>query len=431
MTAAVELVERGVHTEVYERKSYVGGRARSFKDKETGEIIDNGQHLLFGAYKNFLALLEKLGSTNKLLYRKGIDVPFIEKNGIVSKFNSLSLSGKAGILLGLLELKGIDFREKIRAIDFALNLSRNRVSVENRTALQLMKENEQSDNIIYRLWKPICLAAINLGVEEADASLFAEVLKKGFLSDSSSARIIIPKAPLSSLFENFANFLEERGGSLHLDSPIKKLKIRDSELQWIETEKDRIEADYYIFAGDIPSLKALLPTELSNFDFKYLNDFEFSTIISVYLWFDKAFKGETYYSVLNSTIQWIFNRRKLVEAPPEVTKEYPGQLTITISGAGKLNERKSESLIKDILYDLHLLLPRFAKAKLLRAKLIRDKFATFKASPSINQIRPRNVSPVKNLFLAGDWTDTGLPATLESAAKSGKVAADLILKKNY
>ena len=165
-------------------------------------------------------------------------------------------------------------------------------------------------------------------------------------------------------------------------------------------------------------------------DFGYLKEFSYSSIINIYYWVDKNIKTSDFVALLGVRAQWLFNRRNFVTVPSDIKEQYPGLINVTISSANEFSDISSEELVAETFAEVQRCIPAFADVKILHHKVIKEKFATFSAGPKIEKIRPLHKTSIKRLFIAGDWTNTGLPATIESASNSGKATAQEIIKQH-
>lgn len=425
IASAVELSIAGKHVLVLESKSYIGGRARSFNDTDTGETIDNGQHVMMGCYTSLLSIFKELATDTLLTRQNALSVNFIDSDGKSDVLKTSTLPGKAGVILGILNLKQISWKSKFRALELALRIQIGLVKTKNLTTQEFLKKYRQTTEMIERFWEPVILATLNSSSNLAAASLFVEVLKRAFFGGREASQILIPSVGLSELFAPFATWLTNRKGKLLLGTSVDSLIIENGLVSGVISSKGEIfKAKSVITALPPKQLLRILPKELqSHPTFAPLHEYQFSPIVSIYLWFDVAWCDIDFAAMLDTTIQWIFNRRKLAPHENSSVEKYPGHISLTISAGNELADTRPEEVVLLCMEELKQAFPKAAGAKLLSWKVIKEKSATFLATPAMEARRLPGKTSIKNLILAGDWTATGLPATLEGAAQSGKEAA--------
>jgi len=429
ITAAVELAKNKFTPIVLESRKFAGGRAYSHPDSSTGVSIDNGQHLLMGAYHNFLKLLNDLGTNDKLIRTNGIKIPFFHKDKGQSLFKTDTLPGKFGMLFGLFNYGFLSFSEKINAISFILSLAISKKNSKDLTVNELLKRYKQTKNSIECFWEPLCLATMNSTPEKVSADIFRTVILKAFFTNSSNSNLIYPKTGLSELFVTWEDIIKKAGGTVRYGVKIEEIVCENNNVKYIKSNTEDFFADDYIFA--IPPNKLLTIIDKSNLSkyFPNLDKFKFSPIISIYLWFNKDFADMRINGILKTYIQWIFNRKMIVENC-EKLNQYPGHYAITISGADELVNKTKDELLEICIRELNDTFPQSRNATLLNSVIVKEKYATVILEPQIIKFRPKAETIIPNMYLAGDWTDTGLPATLEGASLSGYNAVTAIIKKH-
>jgi squalene-associated FAD-dependent desaturase len=457
--AAVRLVQSGWRVTLLDARIKAGGRVYSFEDRETGEVIDNGQHLLMGCYHATLRLLDALGTRGLVRPQEAMRVEFIEPmpDDILPPRRAVldagRLPGKAGMALGIFGLQGLSLRDKWAALRFAARLQLGLVQAGQRnseTTGELLRRYGQTDALITRLWEPVILATLNTTPHEAAASLFVEVLRQAFFSDREASRLLLPSVGLDAVLKPLSDWLEQRGGRfIHGTAAIIHYsEMNDSKADERTKEKETgmlhasgittsagefIQADCVISAVPPRALAKLLTAEAQTHRalvplVTTLEQFTFSPIISAYLWFDRSFMNSPFVALLGTPTQWVFNRRAMCDAPEHVVERFAGHVSTTVSAGNNLINASNEAIIQQCLRDIHAAFPQARTAKLLRGRVIKEKLATPLITPSVESIRPPATTPIANFFLAGDWTATKLPATIESASQSGEAAADAVLK---
>ena len=421
LSAAVELSSDGFRVTLIEQRRFLGGRAYSFYDKNTGLELDNGQHILMGCYENTFRFLEKIGVTDKLYFQKNLCVDFLDTTGNACRLNCLPLPAPFNILSGILRFKAISLSERIRMLNMAKGVMFGNTtnSSHDLTITEWLKTLGQGEKARETLWDIITLATMNEHPDKSSAAIFRNVMKKAFFSHRRNSGIVLPVVPLSRLFAEAAEtYIIKNGGSIEKGSTVSELLANNNSVSGVKLKDGRVfRGDYYISA--VPYYSTLLGTEFNSVPAELLKP---SPIISIHLLFNKPLMEHTFAALLNSPIQWVFNKEKIFR-----DTAYRGLLSIVISGAHEYIDVPSEKLVEMALRELKKVFPDASSDKLLSCKVIKERHATFSPLPGIDKHRPSQKTPIKNLFLAGDWTDTGLPATIEGAVLSGQKCAKAIV----
>lgn len=429
IAAALECIAQGIQPILIEAKPYIGGRARSFVEKSTNETIDNGQHLMMGCYTYFLQMLERLGTTHLLKPQPAMKVMFYNADGTKDVLDASRMKGKNGVALGIWNLKHVSTASKLRALLLAAKIQFNLAKYNGMSAAEFLQYHKQPQEIITRLWEPVILATLNSTPENASASLLVEVLKRAMFGTGDASSLLLPQAGLSELFEPLENIMQQHGGSIMLSTEIKEVLMFDGNAIGVVTEDDReVRGDDVILTIPPRALQRLNIQQIVDGKAQStLQEYVFSPIISVYLWFDKNFMDDDFAAMLETTTQWVFNKRKMTQTTKECLQQYPGHVSLTVSAANPIVHESAEHIAHHCTEELRKVFPAAHDATLLQYKVIKEKQATFLATPQLEPHRLQVRTTVPNVYLAGDWTNTGLPATLEGAAQSGVKAVTEII----
>ncbi len=427
ISAALELINANYEIHLYEQKNEIGGRVSSIFDKFSNEYIDNGQHLLIGAYHNFLNFLEKIKRRKYIEEQTSLSVTFLDNNLVKDTLNTSKLPWKFGVIYGLFSLRQIDLQEKVNLIILFIKIQLDLVDFKDISCSKFLKNENQSKNVIQRFWEPLILAILNNDIKSASAELMVISLKKAFFSDSSNSKLIFPIVNLNKLVSNFTEVFIQSGGFLHLTTKIDKLIIENESIVGIQIKGEVIKADFVIVAIPPNSLIKLIDEYNSNKYFSYLKEFKYSPIISAFFWFDKPILDEKFLAVIGSKTQWIFDRKKILIDEYQSNNE---SITVTISNAESIANLSNAEISSMIYEELKILLQINENTKLLHSRVIKEMMATISITPDIEKIRPNTKTSIKNLYLAGDWTNTKLPATIEGACQSGIEASKKIIESN-
>ncbi len=428
LSAGVALAERGFRVAVLERKPALGGRAYSFVDPESGDFVDNGQHVLMGCYGETLDFLKKIGTYDKLVFLENLSIEMIAPGGASATLRTGRLPGPLHMVAAVLRYRHLSFRERLsllRAGRRLLAMHRSERSLLEQTDVAtLMDRLRQSGNARQSFWYPVTIATLNEEPARASSALLAEVLKRAFFGRRRDSAFVYSKVGLSDLYCGAATaFIEQRGGVVASRSGVEALEAgSDGAIERVLLRDGRkLTAGNFIAAVPPGPLLQMLPPGASDDPiFARLANFKYSPIICVHVWLDREVTDSAFVGFIGATTQWMFNKRKIFD---EGGRQHPGYLSFVISGARALVERSNEELLDQVLSDLRAMIPAAREAKLVKALVLKEKQATMAPGPESHALRPGTSTPFSNLFLAGDWIQTGLPATIESAVISGRAAA--------
>jgi squalene-associated FAD-dependent desaturase len=412
LSAAAFLSNKNINVELIEASPKLGGRAFSIKDNTTGDYIDNGQHILMGCYKDTLEFINLINANKHFMFQKNLEVNFVRENFEIYKLKASSLPYPFNLLAGFLKFKAISIHERFQIIRFFLRIYFYSDSfLEKLNVNQWLHIEEQDETVRKSFWEIISVGALNCSTINASAKIFSDILKKIFFKGKKAATIILPKEDLSSSFCNNAKiFIENKGGKINFLEAADELVFRAGKIEEVITNKRRIsDFDFVISAIPFYALKKALK-ENNFFEDLY---YDYSSILNIHLWMKENDLKERFYGLIGSDVHWVFNNGK--------------HITVTISDADRFNSLQYEEIIKLVGDEIFKYL-KLSKDKITHYRIIREKRATFIPSNKIINKRPDSNTRYQNFLLAGDWTNTGLPATIEGAVKSGKIASEQILK---
>ena len=433
LSAGVALADRGFRVALLERKPALGGRAYSFQDPETGDLVDNGQHVLMGCYRETLSFLERIGTRDQLMFHPNLEIEMLAAGGARARLYTARVPGPLHMGAAILRYGHLTPAERLRLMVGGARMLRmrrsDRVRLQTLTVAQLMSELRQGEAARRSFWYPLAIATLNEDPELASASLLAEVLKRAFFSRRSDSAFVYPRVGLSELYcKAAADFIERNGGVVAPHAAVEGLEISGDgggELKRVKLRDGRsLEAANFISAVPPAQLLAMLPEPLgADPFFSRFAALKTSPIICVHLWLDREVTDSAFVGFIGTATQWLFNKRRIFE---QHGARHPGYLSFVISGARSLVERSSDELVEQVMNDLCAMIPAARQARVVKALVLKEKQATMAPDPASNQIRPLAETPIRNFFLAGDWIQTGLPATIESAVISGHAAAAAI-----
>jgi squalene synthase HpnD len=418
LACAAELVMRGHEVTLLESRALLGGRAHSFVDPKTGLVLDNGQHILMGCYHETLTLLRQLGVMDRLLTPEHLHVPYVSERGA----SSLTAVAPAPLhlLSALLHFGELSFGDKWAAITLAVRLRAGLNPGPHESVAAWLRRWKQTPNIVRALWEPLCLAALNEPVACGSAALFATVIRRSFLGGAADSTIYLSRVGLSELFGGeVETVLEMCGSRVHRQAPVSALRFEGTRVAKVElADGTSLQPEAVVSALPWHVLRGLLPAESKLAGAcRELGD---APIVSLHLWMDRVILDEPFVGFLDSPVHWVFSRDLIQGRTPG----HPGHVvTAVISGAREMLEVGATELEELTLREMRRFLPAAREAKVLHRMVYKARSATFAATPAGEELRPGTITPWSNLWLAGDWTDTGLPATIEGAIVSGRRAA--------
>jgi squalene synthase HpnD len=419
LAAANELILRGHDVTLIEGRALLGGRAHSFVDTKSGLILDNGQHILMGCYHETLALLRQLGVMDRLYSPPRMAVPFVsEKGRSVLAATAPEPLHLLSALLGYGELSGAD---KFAAIKLAMRLRFGQDAHPHESVETWMRRWGQTPNIIRALWEPLCIAALNEPVATASAQLFATVIRRSFLAGAADSSVLLSRVGLSELFApETKRLLEMCRSTIRVQTMVTSLRFEGTALREIKFgDGSSLQPEAVVSALPWNALRALLPAESKLA--RACEQIHDAPIVSLHLWLDRPILDEPFVGLLDSPVHWVFSRDHIQGPNPAGQEGHV--ITAVVSGARDLVEKTGPELEEFTLRELARFLPASVGVRVLHRMVYKARSATFAATPETEPLRPDATTEWSNFWLAGDWTNTGLPATIEGAVASGTRAA--------
>ena len=436
LSSAVALAEAGFRVRLLEKRPHLGGRAASYV-LPGGEHIDNCQHVTLGCCTNLEDFYRRVGAAGRIRFFDSL--LFAAPDGQRGTIQAVPLPPPLHMAPSFLFFPLLGWADK-QAIAKALlaiasrggrpaDLSTSDGSGDNVTMLAWLQKNGQTPRAIRRFWEVILVSALDEELDRIDARYGIDVFWKAFLSTRGGYRVGIPRVPLGELYEGCRKALATQGGEVQLRAGVRGFHVVDGRVVGVEREDGSVEtADYYLAAVPQDILPELLPAEVVEREpvFSNLRNLRASPITGVHLWFDRHVMSEAFLTLLDSTTQWVFNKTQL-NGGVESSESGGQYLQLVISASYSLTSRSRQEIIAMCLEELRDVLPATREATLVKGTVVKEMSATFSPSPGSDRWRPAQKSPLPRLFLAGDWTSTGWPSTMEGAVRSGYLAAEAIL----
>lgn len=419
LAAGCALADAGFQVSVFERRPYVGGRASSYEHPGTGEVVDNCQHVLLGCCTNLLRFYEQIGVGDKIQWYE--ELTFIEPGGRASRIRPTSLPAPFHNLTSFFAASSLDLADKL-AIARALSAMMRMATAADDSGenfLQWLHRHGQTERAIQRFWKVVLVSALNEDLERTSVHYAVQVFRESFLKSAGAGKMGVPRVPLSDLYGNAADYIRRGGGEVLLRCPVSSLTVEDDCANIVTTGGAR-QFDVVVLAVPFQLAASLLPPDaIAEPLRKNLSRFESSPITGIHLWFDREITPLPHAVLLDRTIQWMFQKSKF-------HVREGSYIELVVSASRSLVERSRQEVLDLALAELSEFFPQVKEAQLVKATVIKEVFATYSILPGLDSYRPPAKTEWPSLFLAGDWTATGWPATMEGAVRSGYLAAEAI-----
>jgi hydroxysqualene dehydroxylase len=423
LAAGVRLARAGVRVTLLERRPFLGGRAYSFVHPATGERLDNGPHALMGAYTEALDFLAEIGAAPALQVQPRLHVAMAHPRLGMAAIAAPPVPGPLQAPLALLRYRLLRRRDRLRLVAGALRLVGRAATLGGDTVARALADVGQSAAACDRFWYPLAIATLNEEPARAAARPFVAVVRRGFLAGARAARFVLSAVPLGELYTPAARgVIEAAGGRVETGATVTELRAGPAGVTAVGLRDGRtLAVDAVVLAVPIAALLRLLPAALRDApSFRPLAGLGTSPIVSAHLWLDRPVVwGSPFLGLLDGRAQWLFQGGAAPDRAHRVAS--------VTSGARCWDQASDDVIAAEVLDEARALVPGCRDARLLRAHVVRERHATLSLTPAADAVRPGVATPLPNLFLAGDWVQTGLPATIEGAVQSGREAARRVL----
>ncbi len=467
LAAATALAARGVKVTVLESRPRLGGRASSIVDRETGQTIDNCQHVAMGCCTNFFHWCETIGCRDLFERQERlffVGPPRSSGRPTIARFEATSWPAPLHLAAALKGFDWLSFRDR-QLMQVAIgNLIASKFNSQDESVASWLARQGQSENLVESYWKPVLISALSDTLDRLSLKYARKVLVDGFVKHRAGWEVWIPKVPLDELYgTRLQSWMLAHGVDLRLNAGVARITSNGGELQakhrtrrdssqlWSESSADdratddalfteealriglmrarsvelrsgeQIPADHIIVAVPQHLVGGLVPDELqSHQQVQRLSDIQTAPIASVHLWLDRAIMDLPHAVLINRLSQWIFARGH---------SERGFYYQIVVSAAFDLAKMTEAEVLDRVMNELREVWERATDAKLQHGRLITEHKAVFSPRPNIDELRPQAQSALRNLHFAGDWTSTGWPSTMEGAVRSGYLAAESVLKQ--
>ena len=442
LAAACALADSGFHVTLFERRPYLGGRASSYEHPGTGEVVDNCQHVLFRVCTNLVEFYRRIGVEDKIRWFD--EMTFIEPGGRTSVMRASPLPAPLHTAPSFLGFPFLSAKDKLavsRAIA-ALALTKQRDT--GQSFLEWCNQHSQTSNAIERFWKPILVSALSEDLDLISISAAAQVVRESMKSPS-ARHMGVPSIPLTDLYNRAGDYIRARGGEIRFRTSLETF-FPDSSQVRIRVGEEEHAFDYLVLALPFESLDRVLPQSPEAVPLReQLSHFESSPITGIHLWFDRQITDLDHAVLLDRTIQWMFHKSRLLgrdreghdlsraenarirngASAPEGQASY---IELVVSASKSLIDKSRSEIVDLALKEVREFFPAARTANLVKSTVIKEVRATYSPRPGIDAFRPQPSTAWPKVFLAGDWTATGWPATMESAVRSGYLAAEALTR---
>lgn len=410
LSAASHLSNLGFKITLLEASPKLGGRAYSFYDDETKSVIDNGQHILMGCYNYTIEFLRQIRALENFFIQKKLEVNYFKPGFQKFKLKAGVLPYPLNLLTGLLKFDAISVKERIGILKTLAKLPFiKKQSIEGLTVQRWLNGQNQNEKSQKSFWNIIAVGALNTSIEKASALIFTDILKEIFLTGKRSSKIILPLKGLSESYCNPAqDYILSKDGKIHCSEEVKEIILENDNTVKVCTNKNTYN-DFDFVVSTVPyfAFARFINTNILS----SIPKFEYSTIINIHVWLKENNLKEKFYGLIDSPVHWIFNKGS--------------HLNLVISDADYLNEKSSEEIFELAKAELKKFV-NLDSENVSSYKVIKEKRATFVPTNEVLNNRPSITTSIENLFVIGDWVDTGLPSTIESAVKSGKMVSEIL-----
>ncbi len=435
LAAGCALAEAGFRVSLFERRPYLGGRASSYQHPGTGEIVDNCQHVLLGCCTNLLDFYRRAGVQDKIRWYEKLT--FLEPGGRASVIAPSALPAPLHTALAFLRAECLNFRDKLAISRAMAALAPSIPADRGESFLDWLRQHGQTAQAIERFWKTILVSALNEDLDQVSVPSASQVVRESFLKSAAAGRMGIPTVPLPDLYSTAGDYIRARSGEIQLRAGVESFRTVPFAVN-VTTNGQEEKFDYLVLAVPFDVLGRMLPDTPSAAPLAAaLGQFSTSPITGIHLWFDRQITDLDHAVLLDRTIQWMFHKSRIIES--RVTEARANEardsgngngsyVELVVSCSRSLVEKPKAEIVEMAMREAQEFFPGAPDAILLNSTVIKEVHATYSPRPGIDQYRPKPATVWPRVFLAGDWTATGWPATMEGAVRSGYLAAEAVAR---
>src|SRR5579863_3373280 len=429
LAAACALSNVGFRVTLFEKRPFLGGRASSWEHPGTGEVVDNCQHVLFGCCTNLIEFYHRMGVDQDIRWFD--EMTFIEPGGRASVLRASPLPAPLHTAPSLLRFPFLTMADKVALARAMVPLMLTEQPDDGRTFRQWLDHHQQTRGAIEHFWKPVLISALSDELENVSVSSAAQIVRL-YMKSPTARHMGVPTVPLTELYNAAGDYVRARGGVLHFRRPLDNFSADASHVRLrLPTREGNQQPssdetfDYLVVALPFDALDRVLPDSPESAPLREkIKHFETAPITGIHLWFDRQITDLDHAVLLDRTIQWMFHKSRLQPIRAQGSNGTAGSYIELVVSSSKTLIDKSRSEIVDLaLREVREFFPAAREANLVKSAVIKEVNATYSPRPGIDAFRPTPVTNWPRVFLAGDWTATGWPATMEGAVRSGYLAA--------
>lgn len=433
LASACALSDVGFQVTVFEKRPFLGGRASSYEHPGTGEVVDNCQHVLFRVCTNLVEFYERIGVANQIRWYDQMN--FIEPGGRTSVMKSSTLPAPMHTAPSFFGFSFLSLADKLAISRALIPLTLGKPRDDGRSFQQWLDRHGQNETALARFWRPILVSALSEDLDRISIPAAAQVIRESMKSPE-ARQMGVPTVPLTDLYNAAGDYVRARGGVLHFRRPLASLAPGESRVTVrtrtrVDDRDDQVADvfDYFISALPFDDLDAILTDTSGSLPLrKQISHFENSPITGVHMWFDREISDLDHAVLLDRTIQWMFHKSRLQPIRSGNGASPGSYIELVISSSKRLIEKSRSEIVDLVLREVREFFPAARQANLVKATVIKEVNATYSPRPGIEAYRPMPTTAWPRVFLAGDWTATGWPATMEGAVRSGYSAAEALAR---
>ncbi len=429
IATALLLAEAGLKVLLLEKKPLLGGRASSYLDARTGERVDECQHGTLRCCTYLADLLQRLGIERQIRYFDAMQ--FVDARGVHSEIRGSFLPPPFHTAPSFLRFRALGLADKASIGRAMVQLMRARPAEwqDRESVANWFVRTRQTERSVSCFWRPVLVSACNEEPEAISCTHAFKVFRDAFLATRTGFHFGVPAMPLASLWhEPSLHALRQHGAEVRNRATISALEVENGQICGIRMKNgELVRAAHYVSALQQDLLLRLLPAETTTDTafWERAGGIDTVPILGVHLWFDKPIQCPPALALLERRMEWVFNRGALYGKP----EDEPAFLSLVVSASRSYADKSREEIVQIALEDVQAALPEAKNAKLVRHAVVHWPRATISPCPGVDALRPGPQTPLDNLVLAGEWTRTGWPSTMEGAVRSGHAAARFLLKK--
>ena len=431
LATACALSDAGFRVTLFEKRPFLGGRASSYEHPGTGEVVDNCQHVLFRVCTNLIEFYHRIGVIDQIRWFDQMN--FIEPGGRISVMKSSFLPAPLHTAPSFFNFSFLSVADKLSIARALVPLTLTQQRDTGQSFQHWLDRHGQTEHAVARFWRPILVSALSEELERISISAAAQVVRESMKSPA-ARQMGVPTVPLTDLYNAAGDYVRARGGVLHFRRPVEGFASESSQVR-VRLSDAEEPFDFLVVALPFDALDRVLPGAAESTPLReQLSHFENSPITGIHMWFDRQISDLDHAVLLDRTVQWMFHKSRLQPIRTQATNGTGSgaaggsYIELVVSSSKTLIDKSRAEIVDLALSEVREFFPASREANLVKATVIKEVNATYSPRPGIDAYRPGPVTPWPRVFLAGDWTATGWPATMEGAVRSGYLAAEALAR---